>query len=148
MDGGGDSAAAARDSTARDSEFRRVAKNMRHLNVEPRCARVGGQARRGVGILAIGGGIHPGRGGGRLSPLLLDHFHRALDRFVGRLHFLPPACQASILGLQSRVRWTIEPGNDVFFIFGQGWVQDLERGYDFRRQDSRLAMKFQYTIRF
>ena len=52
------------------------------------------------------------------------------------------------LGLQSRVRWTIEPGNDVFFIFGQGWVQDVERGYDFRRQDSRLAMKFQYTIRF
>ena len=52
------------------------------------------------------------------------------------------------LGLESRVRWTIEPGNDVFFIFGQGWVQDLERGYDFRRQDSRLAMKFQYTIRF
>ena len=52
------------------------------------------------------------------------------------------------LGLQSRVRWTIEPGNDVFFIFGQGWVQDLERGYDFRRQDSRLAMKFQYTFRF
>ena len=52
------------------------------------------------------------------------------------------------LGLQSRVRWTIEPGNDVFFIFGQGWMQDLERGYDFRRQDSRLAMKFQYTIRF
>jgi len=52
------------------------------------------------------------------------------------------------LGLQSRVRWTIEPGNDVFFIFGQGWVQDLERGYGFRRQDSRLAMKFQYTIRF
>ena len=52
------------------------------------------------------------------------------------------------LGLQSRVRWTIEPGNDVFFIFGQGWVQDIERGYDFRRQDSRLAMKFQYTFRF
>ena len=52
------------------------------------------------------------------------------------------------LGLESRVRWTIEPGNDVFFIFGQGWVQDLERGYDFRRQDSRLAMKCQYTFRF
>ena len=52
------------------------------------------------------------------------------------------------LGLQSRVRWTIEPGNDVFFIFGQGWVQDIERGYDFMRQDSRLAMKFQYTFRF
>ena len=52
------------------------------------------------------------------------------------------------LGLQSRVHWTIEPGNDVFFVFGQGWVQDLERGYDFRRQDSKLATKLQYTFRF
>jgi len=53
------------------------------------------------------------------------------------------------LGLQSRVQWTIEPGNEIFFVFGQGWVQDIERGYrDFRRQDSRLATKLQYTFRF
>ena len=52
------------------------------------------------------------------------------------------------LGLQSRVRYTIEPGNDFFFIFGQGWVQELGRGYDFRQQDSRLATKLQYTFRF
>ncbi len=52
------------------------------------------------------------------------------------------------LGLQSRVRWTLEPGNDVFFIFGQGWVQDLGGFYDFRQQDSRLATKLQYTFRF
>ena len=52
------------------------------------------------------------------------------------------------LGFQGRVRWTLEPGNDVFFIFGQGWVQELgERGSDFRQQDSRLAMKLQYTLR-
>ena len=55
------------------------------------------------------------------------------------------------LGLQSRVRWTIEPGNDLFFILGQGWVQELsgERGgYDFRQQDTQLATKLQYTFRF
>ncbi len=52
------------------------------------------------------------------------------------------------LGLQSRVRLTVRPGNDLFFVFGQGWVQDLERGYDFRRQDTKLATKFQYTFRF
>ena len=52
------------------------------------------------------------------------------------------------LGFQGRVRWTLEPGNDLFFIFGQGWVQELgERGADFRRQDSRLAVKAQYTLR-
>ena len=52
------------------------------------------------------------------------------------------------LGLQSRVRWTLKPGNDVFFIFGQGWVQELGGFYDFRQQDSRLATKLQYTFRF
>lgn len=55
------------------------------------------------------------------------------------------------LGLQSRVRWTLEPGNDFFFIFGQGWVQELGEGrgsYDFRQQESRLATKLQYTFRF
>lgn len=52
------------------------------------------------------------------------------------------------LGLQSRVRWTLEPGNDFFFIFGQGWVQDISGGYDFRQQDTRLATKLQYTFRF
>ncbi|MEZ5364856.1 MAG: hypothetical protein R2748_21605 [Bryobacterales bacterium] len=46
------------------------------------------------------------------------------------------------------MRWTIEPGNDLFFIFGQGWVQEMTRGYDFRPQDTRLATKLQYTFRF
>ena len=52
------------------------------------------------------------------------------------------------LGLQSRVRWTLEPGNDVFFIFGQGWIQELGGFYDFRQQNSRMATKLQYTFRF
>lgn len=52
------------------------------------------------------------------------------------------------LGLQSRVRWTLKPGNDMFFIFGQGWVQEMGGFYDFRQQDSRLATKLQYTFRF
>ncbi|MCC6537131.1 MAG: carbohydrate binding family 9 domain-containing protein [Bryobacterales bacterium] len=52
------------------------------------------------------------------------------------------------LGLQSRVRWTPRPGNDLFFIFGQGWIQDFERGFDFRRQETRLSTKLQYTFRF
>lgn len=51
------------------------------------------------------------------------------------------------LGLQSRIRWTLDPGNDLFFVFGQGWVQDISGGYDFRQQSTRLATKLQYTIR-
>ena len=51
------------------------------------------------------------------------------------------------LGLQSRVRWTLAPGNDLFFIFGQGWVQETTGGYDFRQQETQLATKIQYTFR-
>jgi hypothetical protein len=55
--------------------------------------------------------------------------------------------RSSNLGLQSRVRWTLAPGNDLFFIFGQGWVQETTGGYDFRQQETQLATKIQYTFR-
>ena len=54
------------------------------------------------------------------------------------------------LGWQSRVRWTLQPGNDFFLSFNQGWIQDeLEnRRMRFRVQDSRVSTKFQYSHRF
>jgi hypothetical protein len=54
------------------------------------------------------------------------------------------------LGLQSRLRWTLQPGNDLFISFNQGWVQEETelRTLRFRVQDSRLAAKFQYSYRF
>jgi len=52
------------------------------------------------------------------------------------------------LGLQSRARWTVRPGNDLFFVLGQGWIQDPDSGYDFRGQDTKMSTKFQYTFRF
>jgi Carbohydrate family 9 binding domain-like/Domain of unknown function (DUF5916) len=54
------------------------------------------------------------------------------------------------LGWQSRVRWTLQPGNDLFIAFNQGWVQepDENRSLRFRTEDSRVSMKFQYSYRF
>jgi hypothetical protein len=54
------------------------------------------------------------------------------------------------LGWQSRVRWTLQPGNDFFFAFNQGWVQDFDenRSLRFRSQDSKVSAKFQYSYRF
>jgi hypothetical protein len=52
------------------------------------------------------------------------------------------------LGWQSRVRWTLQPGNDLFVAFNQGWIQEEERDRRFRAQDSRLSAKFQYSFRF
>ncbi|HXW04052.1 MAG TPA: DUF5916 domain-containing protein [Vicinamibacterales bacterium] len=52
------------------------------------------------------------------------------------------------LGWQSRLRWTLQPGNDLFFAFNQGWVQDDDGDRRFRPQDSRISAKVQYSFRF
>jgi hypothetical protein len=54
------------------------------------------------------------------------------------------------LGWQSRMRWTLQPGSDLFFAFRQGWIQDMQdRGnLRFRTEDSKLSGKFQYSFRF
>ena len=52
------------------------------------------------------------------------------------------------LGWQSRVRWILQPGNDLFLVFNQGWIQDTAGGYRFSAKDSKVSTKFQYTFRF
>ena len=54
------------------------------------------------------------------------------------------------LGWQSRVRWTLEPGNDLFIAINQGWVQEEgdNGNLRFRAQDSKVSGKFQYSYRF
>ena len=53
------------------------------------------------------------------------------------------------LGWQSRVRWTLQPGNDLFFAFNQGWIQEDDRASRrFRTEDRKVSAKFQYSFRF
>ena len=52
------------------------------------------------------------------------------------------------LGWQGRVRWTLQPGNDLFFAFNQGWIQEDGRDFRFRTRDSKVSAKFQYSFRF
>jgi hypothetical protein len=52
------------------------------------------------------------------------------------------------LGWQSRVRWILRPGNDLFLVFSQGWQQDALGGFHFSPAETRLSTKFQYTFRF
>ena len=52
------------------------------------------------------------------------------------------------LGWQGRVRWTLQPGNDLFFAFNQGWIREDVDNLRFRTQDSKASAKFQYSFRF
>jgi hypothetical protein len=52
------------------------------------------------------------------------------------------------LGWQSRVRWTLRPGRDLFFAFNQGWIEEPDDELRFRAQDSKVSAKVQYSFRF
>jgi hypothetical protein len=52
------------------------------------------------------------------------------------------------MGWQSRVRWTLQPGNDLFIAFNQGWIEEDGSDLRFRRQDNRISAKFQYSFRY
>ncbi len=51
------------------------------------------------------------------------------------------------LGWQSRLRWILRPGNDIFLVFNQGWIQDEQNDFRFRMTDRKFSVKIQYTFR-
>jgi hypothetical protein len=54
---------------------------------------------------------------------------------------------SNVLGWQARFRWTLDPGNDVFFVYTHNWLED-ETADRFATLDRRAAIKFVYTHRF
>jgi hypothetical protein len=55
--------------------------------------------------------------------------------------------ESRIAGLQSRFRWILRPGNDVFLVLNRGWVRSLDDNR-FEPSFDRASAKVQYTFRF
>ncbi len=51
-----------------------------------------------------------------------------------------------IVGWQMRYRWILRPGNDIFFVYTQNWLDDRHTGY--HTLDRRAVTKAVYTWRF
>jgi hypothetical protein len=71
----------------------------------------------------------------------------ALSPFFTVANFIQFDNESRNLGWQSRLRWILKPGNDLFLVFNQGWEQQLG-GLTFRRVGTRVTGKVQYTFRF
>ena len=83
-------------------------------------------------------------------------FTERLYRIVGDTHLSPFISitnniqydsQSNVLGWQSRFRWIMTPGSDLYLVYTQNWRDDplLDR---FSTLDNRLASKVLYTYRF
>jgi len=84
-------------------------------------------------------------------------FYTRLYRGLSELQFSPFMAwvnniqydtQSAVLGWQSRYRWILRPGNDIYFVYNHNWLDDPLAARRFRSIDSRLSSKLLYTYRF
>jgi hypothetical protein len=52
------------------------------------------------------------------------------------------------LGWQSRLRWTLKPGSDLFASLQQGWIREPGDDLRLRAADRKTSVKLQYSLRF
>ncbi len=50
------------------------------------------------------------------------------------------------LGVQSRFRWILKPGNDIFLVLNRGWHRELDARWT--QVFDKLSAKLSYTVRF
>ena len=81
-------------------------------------------------------------------------FSTTVFALKGDYNFSPNLSWANLLqydsesrevGVQSRLRWILKPGNDLFLVFNRGWYRDFSG--DYRRTFEKAAVKLQYTFR-
>ncbi len=84
------------------------------------------------------------------------NFKTTLYRFTGETQFSPFMSlvhniqydsQSGVLGWQSRFRWILTPGNDLYLVYTHNWLDD-PLGSRFATLDKRFASKILYTYRF
>ena len=83
-------------------------------------------------------------------------FSTRLYRLTGETQFTPFMALvnniqydtvSAVASWQSRFRWIVRPGNDIYVVYTHNWVEDA--GLDrFTTQDKRFATKLLYTFRF
>ena len=54
--------------------------------------------------------------------------------------------ESRLLSFQSRVRWILKPGNDLFVVVNRGWVKTFDDAFE--SSFDRASSKLQYTFRF
>jgi hypothetical protein len=93
-----------------------------------------------------------------------DFAHLAEGAFIERLQQLrwvltpTPSLELSVLtqyesasaiaGWNARLRWTVKPGNDVFFVWTRNWLRtDPDAWYRFQRESDAVVAKARWTFR-
>lgn len=83
-----------------------------------------------------------------IARIITSNIDFSVSPFLSFTNLIQYDNRSDNLGWQSRMRWTLQPGRDLFIVFNQGWLQDPAGGLRFQSQDTKVSIKFQYTFRF
>jgi hypothetical protein len=80
----------------------------------------------------------------RLYRLILDNQFNPRVYIINNIQY---DSVSRVLGWQARFRWILAPGNDLYLVYQQNWLDDPVRG-TLGTLDRRAATKLSYTHRF
>jgi hypothetical protein len=80
------------------------------------------------------------------TSLILYRLDYSFTPFITLANFLQYDTDSRNIGLQSRLRWILHPGNDFFIVLNHSWQEDV---FDrFESAQTRFRVKLNYTFRF
>jgi len=80
------------------------------------------------------------------TSLVLFRFDYAFTSFISLANFVQYDSESENIGLQSRFRWILKPGNELFVVLNHAWQEnELDR---FESAQTRFRVKLNYTFRF
>jgi hypothetical protein len=80
------------------------------------------------------------------TSLLMYRLDYSFTPFLTLANFIQYDTESQNIGLQSRLRWILTPGNDVFVVLNHAWQEDQFNRFE--AAQTRFRVKFNYTFRF
>jgi hypothetical protein len=80
------------------------------------------------------------------TTLLMYRLDYAFTPLISLANFVQYDTESRNIGLQSRLRWILTPGNECFVVLNHAWEEN--RFDRFEATQTRFRVKFNYTVRF
>ncbi len=80
------------------------------------------------------------------TSLVMCRINYSFTPLIALYNFVQYDTESRNVGLQIRLRWTLVPGNEFFFVLNHNWQENEE--FDRYEDQTRFRVKFNYTFRF
>jgi hypothetical protein len=80
------------------------------------------------------------------TSLVMFRLDSAFTPFISLSNFVQYDSESRNIGLQSRFRWIVAPGNELFVVVNHGWEENLLNRFE--STQTRVRVKVNYILRF